>query len=270
MKLKMSYQSVADIPAGYEDLYSEQDGAWVLTGIEGMKSDADITRLQSSLQKERTAHKETRQKLQRFGSLDADDVIEKLDRIEELEAAAAAGGGGADDSKVNALVEARLRTKVAPLERELNQLRETKTTLEADLQTYQASARKRTLHDHLRDAATKAKVRDTALSDVLMIGEHMFELDEDGKPVTKDGVGVTPGIDPTVWLSEARNTRPHWWPESQGAGASGGKGGAGGSNPFSKDGWNMTEQGQLMRTNPARAEQMAKAAGTTVGGPRPK
>lgn len=268
MKLKMSYQSAADIPAGFEELYAEQDGEWVLTGVEGMKTEADVSALKTSLQKERTSHKETKQKLQRFGSLDADDVIEKLDRIEELEAAAAAGGG-ADESKVQALVEARLRTKVAPLERELNQLREAKTSLEGELQAFQTRDNRRTIHDHIREAATKAKVRDTALNDALMIGEHLFEIDDDGKVVTKDGVGVTPGIDPNVWLTEARNTRPHWWPESQGAGATGGKGGSGGTNPFSKEHWNMTEQGKLMRENPTRAEQMAKAAGTTVGGGRP-
>jgi hypothetical protein len=40
-------------------------------------------------------------------------------------------------------------------------------------------------------------------------------------------------------------------------------------NPWTADNWNMTEQGKIYTSDPSRAEQLAKAAGTTVGGPRP-
>tara|TARA_R110000796_G_scaffold117736_1_gene230774 strand:- start:16279 stop:17148 length:870 start_codon:yes stop_codon:yes gene_type:complete len=41
-----------------------------------------------------------------------------------------------------------------------------------------------------------------------------------------------------------------------------GAGGGGGKNPWSKDSFNLTEQGRLMRENPARAKQLKAAAGT--------
>ena len=53
--------------------------------------------------------------------------------------------------------------------------------------------------------------------------------------ITRDNVGVTPGIDPAVWLSEIQAKRPHWWGEMVGTGA----------------------------------EQMAKSAGTFIGGGKP-
>lgn len=103
-----------------------------------------------------------------------------------------------------------------------------------------------------------------------MLAERVFEVDDEGNVTTKDGVGVTPGIAADVWLTEMQDKRPHWWPQSQGGGAGGsGGGGAGGKNPFSAEGWNLTEQGRLVRENPEKADQMAKAAGTTVGGGRP-
>ena len=53
--------------------------------------------------------------------------------------------------------------------------------------------------------------------------------------------------------------------EPKGAGYSpaGGKGGSV-ANPFLKETWNMTEQGKMLRENPALAKEMAAAAGATV------
>jgi hypothetical protein len=65
--------------------------------------------------------------------------------------------------------------------------------------------------------------------------------------------------------------KPHWWPMSRGGGAGGGQGlGDMINNPWSADSWNMTAQGRLYNENPTRAKQLAEAAGTTIGGPRPK
>jgi hypothetical protein len=55
-----------------------------------------------------------------------------------------------------------------------------------------------------------------------------------------------------------------------GSGGSQNNFGTGGTNPWSLDGWNMTKQGQYVRENGVeKAEQMAKSAGTTLGGPKP-
>ena len=117
-------------------------------------------------------------------------------------------------------------------------------------------------------AGRKLKVTSHAFDDMLMIGGLMFTRDETGAIVTNDNAGMA-GLSATVWLTEQQKARPHWFPESHGAGATGNKGNGGQANPFSKDGWNMTEQGKLLRDDPETAHQMAKAAGTTVGGKRP-
>ncbi len=58
-------------------------------------------------------------------------------------------------------------------------------------------------------------------------------------------------------------------PFVRGAGATGSNGGRNEPNPFSADAWNVTEQGQVVKADAAKAERLAKAAGTTVGGSRP-
>ena len=111
-----------------------------------------------------------------------------------------------------------------------------------------------------------------ALDDALLLGERVFEVTEDGKVLTRDNVGTTPGIDPKTWLNDLREKRRHWWPGSVGGNArgAGGGGGASGDNPWSYEGWNMTKQGQFLKEHGSeKAERMAKAAGTTVGGKKP-
>lgn len=261
------YPDLESIPAAVKHLYKESGGKYVLITAGEMKTSQDVANVQEGLRKEREDHKATKRKLAAFGDMDPEEVHAKLDRFDELEAAA---GGKIDETKINEMVESRIKSKTAPLQRELDTIKKERDELKGTVVEFQSKETKRTIHDHIRKAAVTAKVRDTAMDDALLVGENIFIIDEAGRVVTKDGVGVTPGIDATVWLTEVKNTRPHWWPESQGVGAKGGQGGAGGNNPFTADGWNMTEQGKLVRENPGRAAQMAKAAGTTVGGPRPQ
>ena len=101
---------------------------------------------------------------------------------------------------------------------------------------------------------------------------HQFcEINDEGLVLTRDKiVGVTPGIAPEIWLSEMQEKRPHWWPTSTGGGAGGGKGDGGfDKNPWSGDHWNLTSQAHAIRENKAKAERMATAAGTSIGGVRP-
>jgi hypothetical protein len=41
------------------------------------------------------------------------------------------------------------------------------------------------------------------------------------------------------------------------------------SNPWSRDGWNLTNQGRVVRNDPARAERLAKSAHSFIGATRP-
>jgi len=265
--LKFKYTTEAEIPAEHKTLYSQVGDSWVLTGVSGIKTQDDIDRLQEGLRKEREDHKATKDTLRSYQSIgDPEEIQTKLDRFDELEAAS---GDKIDEAKINEMVEARMKTRTAPLERQIAKLTEERDTLTGTVTDYQQKDVRRTIHDDLRKAATSAKVRDTALDDVLLY-ESVFTVDEHTKKVvTKDGVGVTPGIEASVWLSEVKNNKPHWWPESKGAGANGGDGTGGVANPFTAENWNLTEQGALIKADRNKADQMAKSAGTTIGGKKP-
>ena len=267
MTLKALVDSLDGIDTHFHELYTQKGDKYELTGVEGFRTQADVDRLNQALVKERNDHKETKGKFAPFAAFDPADVQAKLDRFEELELAAA---GKLDENKINSIVESRLKQKISPIERERDLYRSQVAEKDGLLGQFQAERTQRSIFDKVREAATGAKILPEALEDALVLAERVFEVAEDGRVVTKDNVGVTPGIDASVWFTELQTKKPHWWGPSAGGGARGnGTPGAGGNNPFTAEHWNMTEQGKILTSNPARAEQLAKSAGTTVGGPKP-
>ena len=255
----------------YRDLYSERDGKMEFTGVAGIKTQADIDRLQGALNKEKNDHKDTKGKLSEWNNLGVSysDVAEKLDKIPSLEAAAS---GNLDEEKIETIVQGRIKSLMAPVERENRQLKTDVEKLSGENTTFRNQHISRIKSDAVRTAASKLNVISQAMEDVIMLGERHFDVTEDGKVLTKDNVGITPGVDAETWLADMRDKRPYWWPASQGGGAGGGNGGAGfPNNPWSKDNWNLTEQGKVLREKGVeKAEQMAKAAGSAVGATQPQ
>ncbi len=267
MALKAIIETLEGVPEHFHELYTEKGGKYELTGVEGFKTQADIDRVQNALTKERNDHKAVKEKFSAFADLDIEDVRAKLDKYPELEAAAT---GKLDDAAIAKLVEGRLNTHVAPLKRELDKAKADLSERDQRLEQYSTKERQRAIGDAVRAAAVKSKLEPTAVDDAIMLAERTFDIDEEGNVVTKDGVGVTPGINAELWLTDMQAKRPHWWGPSAGGGAGGSRGGAGGGqNPWTAENWNMTAQSKIYQENATRAEQMAKAAGTTIGGQKP-
>ena len=101
-----------------------------------------------------------------------------------------------------------------------------------------------------------------------MYGHSELEI-VDGAVVEKES-----GLPVEAWLTAHQTTNPHWWPQEQSAGDSasdvhptaGAGGGAVVKNPWSREHWNLTEQGKVMQSDMKKAERLATAAGTTVHG----
>jgi len=253
--------SLDDVPEALHTEYVQQGDKYVLQ-VTGMKPQAEFDVLQRTHNTVKTELSGLKTKIRdTFGDEKFEDVRTKLDRIPELEATQ----GTLDDEKINTIVEARVRTKVAPIERERDTFRTRVGELEGTVGELTTKEKKRLIRDKAREAGTAAKLRPEAMEDFLLLAETVLEVrDDDNEVVVKDGTGFTAGVQPAVLLSDLQPKRPHWWGDSSGGGASGNRGGGSPStNPFSFAGWNLTAQGQLMETDPAKAEQMAKAAGHT-------
>jgi hypothetical protein len=267
MKLKMKYGTQAEIPQGYDELFTEQGGSWNFTAVEGMKTQEDINKLNGSLTAERADHKATKSRLRVFVDMDEDTLAQtmtRLDGYDELEARANAGDTSGDDFEDR--VAARVKTATAPFERSIAKLNAERDTITLERDTLLGNDRKRTKTEIIRQAAIAAKVNPAVIDDVLVIAGNHLDLQEDGTYLSSAHSPTGEGLDVTTYFDTIQDTRRHWWPESQGGGAGGGDGNGGGANPWSKDNWDMSAQGAAYRKDPVRAANMAKAAGTTIGG----
>jgi len=269
MALEYDYGKKDEIPAGFEDLYTEQDGAWFLTEINGLKTPEDIERISEALRKEREDHNKVRKDLRAWDGLGTPDEVHiKIDKIPVLEAQIE-GKGGDIEEKVSKLVETRLNAVKAPLDRQIEKLTGENGDLVKENTGLQGKIVLGEKNDILMKAASAAKVLPTAISDILIIAGSQMEF-VDGKLVTGEGGPVAAGLDPTAYMAEMPTIKPHWFPPTAGGGAGGGGPGGGfANNPFSDEHWNMTAQGTAFKADKTRAGKMAEAAGTTIGGKRP-
>lgn len=86
-------------------------------------------------------------------------------------------------------------------------------------------------------------------------GLEKFTFDKDGKPV---------GVDEIV--KPYKESMPMLFPTGQKHQSYNPQGGTGAAttNPFAKETFNLTEQGKMLKENPAQAQEMAAAAGVTL------
>lgn len=141
-----------------------------------------------------------------------------------------------------------------------------RTMLTVDVSQGMVEAKVRTDSPGLRD-------------DILNAAAQVFTYDpeRDMNVIKDEDEGVVFGKDGktpksvTEWLQEQQESRRHWWGDSVGGGARGSQSGGGfTNNPWSAEHWNLTEQGQVVKTHGIeRANKMAAAAGSKVGAVRP-
>ncbi len=133
------------------------------------------------------------------------------------------------------------------LQRQVKEYKERVTILEATA----ANTRK--------EYALKDKLKEAGVVDADYIiykqgGIDKFTFDKEGNPV---------GIDDVV--KPLKESSPHLFKTEPGADYRPAGGGTPPSkNPFAKDSFNLTEQGKLLRENPAQAKALASAAGVTI------
>ena len=254
MPLNAIVETIDELPEVLREHYVERDGKYHLS-VNGMKTDADIARVQKALNSERETAKSLKAKLDQYTPLgDLEEIQTRLDRIAELEALA--GNGKLDDSKINDLVEARLKAKLTPVEREKLKLQTQLSELTNEITSLRTEKQARLIEESVRKAATKLKLRPEAVEDAIMYGKVNLKIESDGSITTSEGLLAE------VWLEDFSKSRPHWFPESVGGGSRGSSGPGGvGVNPWAKDTFNLTEQGRITREEPKRAEQLKRLAG---------
>jgi hypothetical protein len=258
MKIKTEYATLDEIPEAARPLYTQQNDKFVLTGVEGVKPVSEFERTLAAKRTETEAHNATKARLQAWGDLNPDEVLPTLDRIKALEAAA---GGKLDEKAIDGLVEQRIGTRMGPIERAKKALETQLAEQQATLNALKTERRNALIRDAVTKAALAEKVIDTAVDDVVLLASTAFDIGETGAITARD-TGLSIGD----WLSDMKARRPHWWPASRGGGAAGsGAFDTGAGNPWTKENFNLTRQGEIFTKNPEQAERMKAAAQASNG-----
>jgi len=151
------------------------------------------------------------------------------------------------EGKFDELLEKRTSNMRIEHDKAVKEINEKYEEVSGKSRHYQTLYEDKMRDDELRAVATRAGVRLEAITDVLLRGAQLFALGKDGSIEARDAKGsllkndAGAVVTPTVWIEGLKESSPHYWPQTEGAGARGG-------SP-SSDGDIMEQLGAALRAN---------------------
>jgi hypothetical protein len=252
--LKFKYPSKDQVPSDHAALYTERDGAWFLNA-EGVvdSSTADELRKQKS-----ALEQQLNELNKRFDGINPDDVRAQLEEKRKLEEAHALKTGEFDK-----LLQSRTQTIRSDFEKQLSSVVSERDALTAKLTDIQ-------INQGVIIAGTRRGLRPTAIPDITARARSAFKLvngvprafEPDGSTVRTGRDGVTP-MTVEEWIDAQVSDAPHLFEPNSGSGALGNGDSPSRhniTNPWKRETWNLTKQGELTRTDPAKARALQAAA----------
>jgi|SRR5665213_400857 len=213
----------------------------------------DAAKLVKALRVERAARKEANELLKAAKTelATATAKLTQQSTLDNANAGKVAEHIAASAKALTAKATAEQQTRIAELEAALGESKKQGETLLGQLAS-------RTIADEVRQAALEGHVRPDAVPDLLTFAAADLKL-VDGEVRTPDGATVA------EWLDARKGTSPYLWPTARGAGARGSIGDGApafsGDNPFKPGaGFNLTRQGEILRSNPVQAEHLQQLA----------
>lgn len=244
MPLKTVLDDIEGIDDAVKPFYVEKDGRYILDA-EGVDDHPDVANLKNAYQRVKEDREAVRQEMAKLRQT-IDGLPEDFDP-EKWEEFKAGKGKGADPQEL-----VRLRET---LERERDDWKARYEEREAELTRTQ-----------VRDALNRA-LADAGVPEPLRNGARLEMLERVTPQFGKGGVVVETDMGPMDigeyakrWVARDGSA---YVAKGQGSGASGGRppGANNDSNPFAKDTFNLTMQGQMIKSDRTRAERMMRAAG---------
>lgn len=264
MKPKFSYKTKAEVPTALSEFYTEKDGVWYLD-VDGA---ADAERLKEFRDNNIDLKKQVKDLTEKFADIDPVEHKKLVAKAATLEAAVAKA-----DGKIDELI--ATRTEAMKKEHE-----KTVANLTKNLEGANNELSRLKIDSAVLEAGTKHGLRSTAHLDLIARAQRTFKLGDDGKIVATgpDGKAIYgKGADPLTigeWVESQAKEAAHLFEPSQGGNSQGGAGGGGGGggkgggvNPWKQGSVNLTEQGKLVRADPALAVRMAAEAGVKLALP---
>ncbi len=273
--LKYILNSLDEADEGSASHYTEQEDGTFILDLDGGPKDqsADVEKLNTSLRAARNDVKEVKERFRWVGELTQSEVQELRDKAEDLEYQLE-NGKAPSDEEIQERAERLAARQTRALESDLNETRSALSQYQQAITLHEAAANQRKIKDAV-DAALSTegtpKIHDSAREDIYPYAERILSVDEDGRVITKDGIGVDPGMtfDEVLKDMQVSGRRNHWFVGSKGGGVGGdGKPGGGynGINPFDKKAgtWNLGNATKMAKEQPKLAKRLATEAGANL------
>lgn len=278
MTLKAVVENIDEVPEAFRDEYVQGQGddkKWYLDVDDSIRVHTAVVPLANTM----ANLKKDKQKLQdRIKELEAKvkDLPEDFDpakvaeltaEVERLKQDLAAKGGSAEEvQNLRRQYETRITTLTQQHEEALR-------ARDGEVQARDQELGSILIDNGLISALTDAGVKKELLRAgvALLRPSVKVVVDEETKrrkAVVETNLGEVELKQYVDTWAKSEEGKPFLAPAT-GGGATGSERGGGGANPWRADQWNVTEQGRVYKEDPAKAERLAKAAGTTIGGPRP-
>lgn len=258
-------EEVEEALRGFYDKKTENGGDVYILQVEGA---VDRTRLDEFRQNNIGLRRQLEELQAKWGEVDADPETVKalLQKRSDLEDEKLLKKG-----QVEELVGKRTEQLKADYDKRLTSLSEERNGLLARVSEIE-------INQAVVGYATKRGLRSTAIPDITSRARTIFRL-VDGKPTAFEADGKTPlyGKDAgplTIeeWVEQRTADAPHLFESSSGSGAAGdGSSGSGSrkvlKNPWKgrrgdpASGWNLTEQGRIIKEDPTLAARLKAEAG---------
>ncbi len=251
--LKFKYHSQNQIPQEHRALYTERDGAWFLDAenVIGASRFDELRKQNTTLNDQLAALQK------RFQGIDPDDVRTQLAEKQRLEEEKALKAGEFDK-----ILESRTRALKTDFDQRYSALTAERDSLNARLTDIQ-------INQGVIVAGTRRGLRSSAIPDITARARSTFKLvsgiprafDPDGTTVRVGRDGITP-MTVEEWIDSQLSAAPHLFESNSGSGAvgSGSPANVDRDNPWNRETWNLTKQGELIRRDPARARALQSAA----------
>jgi hypothetical protein len=251
MGIEMSYGSLDDIPEmSVKELFTENEGKMVFTGIEGIKTGDDVSKLEEALRKERNDHSGTKGKLKVFEGYDIDSIKNALSENEILKTQLKEGQS---TEELQNLVKTRVDAQLKDITEENNLLKKENEAFKLKETNYNKSE---TLSKEL-----SGKIDESFVPSVKKLLFNELVLQADGSLMTDDNSEYGAGLTAESLVKKFVDSNPQFAPRNTGGGAKGGDtNGATSDNPWSKNNFNRTEQHKIMKNDPAKAKKLQELA----------
>lgn len=272
MALKTVVEKLDDVPEAFRSEYKEQkqgDKTVFVLDLDGVDAHPGVVNLKSAFERVKADKQRLSTELA-AATAKTKDLPEDFDadEWERLRTEEAARQNDPDGKDVRKQIDAATTAVKSQYEGKITKLKKDHTaeleTRDARISKLEGETRKRLVTDGLTAALTEAGVTSPAFlkASRAMLEGSVEVIEEDGVTVAKmkaefGGDDLAKYVQNWVQSDEGKS----FVTPATGSGAPGSRTPNGEHNPFSKEHWNRTAQGKLIREDRPKAERLAKAAG---------